>query len=221
MSLDPTISLDTNIDEGYVEITVHQGTTQPDSYEVQYSYDLGQTWGYVRFAENLGYDSQQTIIRDYESLSNRTTLYRAKAIEGINESNWSPVMGAVLQVDQWWLKDPYNSNNSMKFAAAGDSFDITESEDSAEFNPLGRKHLIIVSDVMRGERLDNIRLTTLGWAEYEKFKYLRRAQRVLLLQAPFRKQWYVRLGKQLDEKVISTTDEYRELSISAIEQQRP
>lgn len=220
MATKPSVSLQPFNEEGYMEVSIHVGDTIPDYYILEASFDDGQTWHTVRFASQVGYAGTTTIIYDYEAYANKPTFYRASSVDSIGQSTWSDPVSATLQVSEWWLKDPLNPSRNVKFMASGNSFDVEEPEDFAEFQPLGRKYEMIVSDVMRGEKL-SFNLTTMGRAEHEAFRYLRRTQRVLLIQAPYIKQWYVRLGKSLSEKVLNIESEYRELSVDAIEQGRP
>lgn len=222
MATKPSVTLQPFSEDGYMDVTIHVGTTAPSYYVLEASFDNGQTWHVVRFADQVAYEGTQTIVRDYEPYSNRSTFYRAKSVDADGtQSVWSDPVSDTLYVDNWWLKDPLNPSRNIRFMASGDSFDISEPEDFAEFQPLGRRYELIVSDVMRAEKLDNITLTTMGKAEHDAFRYLRRTQRVLLLQAPYQKQWYIRFGKILKEKVLNVIDEYREISVDAIEQDRP
>jgi len=103
-----------------------------------------------------------------------------------------PVTLSVTVPADWWLKDPLNSANNMIIDVLP-AFTTVIDEAVARFEPLGRPHPVVISDVVHGQD-GQLKIMTIGETAYQALKILLRTQHALLLQSPWSsEQWYIRI----------------------------
>jgi hypothetical protein len=126
-----------------------------------------------------------------------------------------------LILDSWWLKDPRDPGRNIKLWLAGDELGITYPRAQGIFSPLGRKHKLVVSDIVQGAEFQHTCFfNTQSW--YDQFRQLAMSNRILLLQNPLQEQWYVNVVNDVEVTRAGHGNNRRRLvSVGYIEQPRP
>lgn len=162
------------------------------------SLDGGTSWAQVRGAVEQAPAGQLGTFYDFEVPPNVLARYRAvaEAEEAGNDlvSAWSAtvIQDAVLTIDRWWLKDPVNPNLSMSIDVAP-PFRFRRKERHEVFDPIGRRHSVIVTDGPKGiEGALNV------WCKdqvtYDLLDAVLGTGRQLLLLDPLGRSWWVKFG---------------------------
>lgn len=172
--------------------------------QVEFSDDGGSSWQVVRNTELVVFDpiTKLSTVYDYEAVPNTVRTYRARTA-GIDYTI-DPVNGArllsnpsaasltcTLSVNDFYLVDSYTQTRIV-LPQIGDVVFSSE-EPQTTFSPLGRTYPVVQSDVTKGEVL-GLRLAFNSAAAYDQFEAIRRTQHVLLIQSPYTRSWYVKLG---------------------------
>lgn len=125
-------------------------------------------------------------------------------------------------VDAYRLHDPQNSANNIALNVVNPPLTSNIREEQALFNPLGRKNVIIVRDVVRGQHW-TVHLEFLTQADYNAFINIRNQQRSLfLIEAWTNRSWYVAIGEMLEIELYNYgPDTYRLIGITLEEQDVP
>jgi hypothetical protein len=122
---------------------------------------------------------------------------------------------------EWWLKDPLDASRNMTFDVVGDRVTQSATEERATYKPLGRKNVVIISDVIHGEHFE-LTLEFLTDTAYNRFETLYKSQRTLLLQRGFtNEQWWIRLGQVRTLTILNFTPPIRQVKIDAEEVDAP
>ncbi len=191
---------------------------------VEYSDDGGTTWATHPDTPIIPVtNTQLATLQDYRPTIGTARVYRAyDTATGAPTSATSATSGsATLTATTWWLKDVKNSALNIQLVVLGTTFDVSTHEAMGVFRPLGRKNAVIVTDVVEGEEFDLVlEFTTV--AAFNAFKAIRDPRRVLILYSPFvSKQWWVKIGRDVTEKVNGFDPNYRNVKVSFIEQDAP
>lgn len=142
------------------------------------------------------------------------------ALESVETAATSPL---TLTINDWWLSDLQIPANSLAVSVMNETFKFGEHEEMAEYNPIGRKFPLIVSDVIHGLTAPLI-LEFLTKADYDAFRALRQLQKTLVLKSPMvaGEQWYIRIRDDVEYEVYNTKpDLYRTAAFQVIEQDVP
>lgn len=133
----------------------------------------------------------------------------------------SATAAALFQSKDWWLKDPLDASRNMVIDQIGDKVTQTATEERATYKPLGRKNVVIISDVIHGEHFD-LTLEFLTEEAYNRFETLFKSQRTLLLQRGFTgEQWWIRLGQVRALTILNFSPPVRQVRIDADEVDAP
>jgi hypothetical protein len=176
------------------------GLAGADTFAVQRSYDQ-TTWTTIRTAVAATVDSaadQTATVYDYETPASTQVYYRAIASFGASTSLVTSAPSAVVNVTptmtSWWIKDPLDPTVNTPVNAVG--FAPKVSERAGTFNPAGRGKAVVVADAVTSPLgLDGeITVSTFTQTDWPPVLAIMTRQHVLLLQAPWAEQWYVRIN---------------------------
>jgi hypothetical protein len=217
----PTLSTTGNSAQAFVRLHVlnppRSGSEPLLSHNVVYRRRAGTSDSWQKLGE-IGESSNYT---DYEVPSGVQYQYRVDAV-GVNTAASTNTIGAVtIQLTEWRLKDLDTPTDSIIVDVVNDTLNLTHPVDQAKFNPLGRKHPIIVSDILKSENF-SITLEFIGGAAIKAFCKLRDKQKTLLLQAPLMdRQWYVWISGEVNEEILNLEDPWVRYTIEVQDVGRP
>lgn len=120
----------------------------------------------------------------------------------------------------WWIRDLDDEMLDLEVDVDTVPLELKSHEEQAVFEPLGRTHPVVVTDMVRAERFD-ISFFFATKAEYNAFLNLRSKQKVLLLQSPYGDQWYFRFGANRKTKLQNTSPASYNVEIEIIEVDNP
>lgn len=129
-------------------------------------------------------------------------------------SNTTAPVSTTASYKGWWLRDPTDPGRDMEIDVT--QFEWAQPEESAKFNPVGRKRAVVVSDEIRGV-MATLYIEFVEEDKYNNFKELRYTQRVLLLQAPTGDQWYIRFIGEFTMTLENVTTPYRKGHVDFIQ----
>lgn len=169
---------------------------------VEKSIDGGTTWTAVRGAASVTVPttpSQETTFYDYEVARGVTPRYRARTqaldlelVATLVSADSAVSIAAVVAATGWWLKDPLAPGLNMVIDVVP-GFSFRRKQPQSVFEPIGRTVAVVVTDGPRG-----IEGTLDVWvkdsARYAKLQALVTGGRVLWLEDPFGRAWYVMFG---------------------------
>lgn len=206
---DPELTATYEADLNRVRVDLHEGGPSPatDTYNIEYSDNLGITWDLVRSGERVDIDDERdSIVYDYEAPLNRVRWYRGAAFRVLNSilvtSGFSNVASVTPLSDRFALKDPLVPSLNMKRLWITD-MTRTKPRPRGIFKPLvsdenQQARAIAITGPQFGDEgeivvayMRNINDEEEHWEEFEA---INRSGRTLLLQAPNNEQWYVSLG---------------------------
>lgn len=130
------------------------------------------------------------------------------------------VEGSVQIVD-WWIGDAKDRDDRGVFLRDVVTFDTSESENLAWFEPIGRKRAVSVATTLMGVKI-NMTVMFYNQFEYDKLRYYRERQTpVMVLKSPFGEQWFVRFDAVWSVRLRRGEGPQREVSFGFTEVARP
>ena len=194
------------ISPGDVIPTAWQPGPLPNTYPlVETSDDGGVTWTAVNNTEDANYDPDNSwlaTVVDYEAPSNAPRQYRVSTAGldyGIDPSGFyvvslpSQVLTSTLPVTDFYLVD---STAPSRFLMEQDGeVNYTIDEPQTTFSPLGRSTDLVTYDTVKSRHF-TFNLTLLSGDQLDDFEALRATGRILFLQTPYARSWYVKLGPE-------------------------
>lgn len=192
------------------------GTTLNDEVEVKldwYTYlpDEEPTGDYVAIGGAIGATIDDVFIGeddrpfyDYEAVPGVRYQYRLRASTPDGEVFAEPVIVGTVNAPQvgYWLKDPLDPRRNRRVIRTDDDFEVSRTEEQGVFDPPGRPTAIVVSGVVKAERLGAMTLAVKGSEALDDLLTMLNSGRVLLFQSARRRQWYVRFGPEVTHKSI-------------------
>lgn len=177
-----------------------------ETYDVEYSDNLGLTWAFVRDGRQIGHDGAgNAVLYDHQARLNRVRRYRIQAFRTLGTvkvaSNTSNTVDVTPRSFRFWLKDPLAPSLNMVLPLENDEYLLPRSE--GVFHPLvadGRDARAIVVSGPAWGREGEWQLgfpPSVGQAGWDAFLMIRAAGRVLLWQLPTGEQYWVKLTGEL------------------------
>lgn len=222
-----------------VRINLTKGGISPptDTYNIEYSDNLGVTWAFLRNGVQVAPDGTGVAtVYDYEAPLNRVRQYRSQGYRILGtikvSSDFSNIAEATPRSHDWWLKDPAVPALNTTLPVATDA--PARPRNLGEFAPLvaegaeGRKIVVAgprfgVEGTLglifaRGDSADDG-----PGSRWAKFNSLQVTGRVLLLQYPTGEQHYIALRADLTWvwDIRGTDVYYRRASIGYVEVEAP
>lgn len=207
-----TVGLGTRFDNFVAGNPVTQKVT------VQRSIDAGVTWASIRegLLKTMVVPGQTLTVYDYEIAPGVTPQYRAyiTATEAtqptagggvtVQSDNSSAVAasGPIVLTD-WWLKDPLDSTKNTIVKIQG-PIGLNQKEPVQIYEPLGRSTSVYVTDGVKGIS-GQLSIWSKTKAEYDKIRALTMQGRVLQLQDPFNRSWYIKINGDQQWQMITAT----------------
>lgn len=122
--------------------------------------------------------------------------YRARTISyglagDIFVSAYGPESDEIsLAAQEWWLKDPLDPTRSMQLKIKAEPLDVSTSNTSAVFQPLGEQRPVVLTEGYKG---DTVGITAIvDRIEYARLRTLLNSGRTLYLQSNMDNAWWVR-----------------------------
>lgn len=119
-----------------------------------------------------------------------------------------PVTG-VVTFEDYWISD-LNGGVQM-FLRDVVTFDVSESENLAWFEPIGRERALPVFSEIMGVKI-NVTLMFYSDSAYKSFRHFRLAQQTCVLKSPFGERWFVRFDEVFNVKSLPGDGPRREVS---------
>ena len=213
--------------------TAWQPGPMPNTYPlIETSDDDGETWVSVADTQLANYDPDNlwlATLTDYEAPSNQPRLYRASTAGldyGIDPLGFyvvslpSAVLSSTLAVSDFYLVD--TTTHTRYFVQQSGEITISQDEPQTIYSPLGRSTSVVTYDKPKSKTL-TFSLSMLTGDELDEFEALRRSGRILFLQTPYARSWYVKIGPtQKTTWLVSPEPTGRfDVSIDLIEVDRP
>jgi hypothetical protein len=212
--------------------------SQVDVYPyVEWSADGGDTWAPVRRTAYAAYDPATRTARvyDYEAPLGVEVLYRARTAARDYQTDprtgvWiistpTTTRAVTLTVDGWYLVDPY-SQTRVPFRIVADSgipqLSMSKPTPQQDFAPVGRPYKIILSDVAKGNEF-TWKILVPSAADWDAMDAMVTSGRILLVQSPLGRSWYVLPGaaRQLTAPLVPDADLGAVIELTGYEQERP
>lgn len=122
--------------------------------------------------------------------------YRARTISyglagDIFVSAYGPESDEIsLAAQEWWLKDPLDPTRSMQLKIKAEPLDVSTSNTSAVFQPLGEQRPVVLTEGYKG---DTVAVTAIvDRIQYAQLRALLNSGRTLYLQSNMDNAWWVR-----------------------------
>lgn len=191
-------------------ITVSGIAAAAEAITVEFSDDDGATWSPVRGAFEMAKTGTTMEVFDYECPPNRVRSYRAFAVDTAGGVSAPSVASATVQAryarEKWQLKNPLDPDGDLEPRILA-PFDPEFPEPATVHEPIGRRTPIVNTDGVKGLRAELL-IQTETEADYDALLALTDADppKVLLLQNPFGRQWYVKALGRREEFLRSIPD---------------
>lgn len=221
----PTITRSYSSSLGRVAITLtgaSSATYTSQAFDVQRSDDLGVTWTDVRYGTQLTPNgSYVATVDDYEAKRGQDAYYRARSVgyvgSNVVASAWSTSSTVTITNDgTWWLKATTDATLNMSSVRVLAGLDVTQDEDLAVFQPLGRTYPVVVAGEVHGQD-GGYRIVTHGDTEFSKLHALLTHQESILVQAPDGTQKFIRITKRAWKETGAVGSLIREAQVDYVE----
>lgn len=190
---------------------------------IEFSRDAGVTWATVRAGSGLNIASGASVtVYDYEA-GTGSSRYRASSatVAPAGVSPYTTVTVATT-VSTFWLLDPTVGGSGVTIKVRRGSLSTQYPEALTEHQLLGRTDAVVVADVV-GLEDGSATVWTQSATDETALLGLLTGQKVLQLQAPDGRQWYVRITSPRPTAVpyLFRAGTYRDHAISWRGQKRP
>jgi hypothetical protein len=192
----------------------------------------GGAYELVKSAVVLPYTSQTYLFEDGAVPNGISAAYKAKTRsidsttpdDALSSAETAPTTPLTMTLSDWWLRDLEVPIDSIMVQVIQESWMFKEHEEMAEYKIIGRKNVVIISDVINGIEAP-LKLDFLNNAALAAFKVLRGKQKTLLLKSPLvaNQQWYIRIRADVeyDMQPTGAPDVYCTAKMEIIEQDVP
>ena len=126
----------------------------------------------------------------------------------------------LLTSQTWWVRSMSDDTLDMEIDMEQIPLQLNSHEEQAVFEPLGRTHPLVITDMIRGERF-TFKMFFASKTEYNRWKQLRAEQATEVLQSPYGDTWYMRWGNDRATDLQNTTPPSYSVSIEVIEVDNP
>lgn len=115
-----------------------------------------------------------------------------------------------VEFGNWWMGKPDGSDATFLKDVIG--FAVSESENLAWFEPIGRTRAVPVFTELMGVKIDMV-VKFFNDADYNAFRKLRTSQaKVLVLKSPFGERWFVRFDEVFSVRIQRGAGPHREVT---------
>lgn len=178
----------------------------PVSYEIERS-DDGVTWSVMRGTPlPIADTTVGVVVEDYDAHRGRPVSYRARAVTDFNTSEWSVAVVEIGVVGSH-LKDPLDPTRNRQVDLLA-PFTPARRRPQTGHDVVGREEPLTTSEGFKGWECMSTTIQTASLAEYDAVDLMIASGRVLLLQDPIGRQWYIEVGDS------ASYDELRALPIA-------
>ena len=229
----PVLTLTQEPNEGRIKIDIAEPEPPNDPTAADWQVQGRQSganvsWVNVRGAEFVEAISAEATIYDYEAWPNRLMEYRARSrIYDPNTgdavvSDWSSPVSETLEVEHWWLKDPFVPEMNTRLRRVDGTQVGRRDTRATTFYGLGRRDAIVTAGLTTDKQFTH-RFITTNEAERAALEAFALANRDMLLVSPRGKQWYVRLVGDVrdDEDILNEPGDYNTFTFPLAVVRRP
>ena len=227
---------------GYIDAVQFEASSSPTtyvaggtSYANPVTYQLQESTDGITYTNTRSYSAYNAtaanvvpagaIAYDYEADRNKTNYYRLRANSIVSSITYSSAWNTTTIIptfaNQWNIKVPENSAlNFLDASVIGDPVETIQ-EDLGVFKAVDRQYPIIVAGTIGGWD-GELNMVTINSSEWNKFKAIAEAQKVLYLESPFGWSKYIRLIPPMKLNLLgSATAPRRNISVAYVEVTSP